>query len=67
MNGGLLLVQALFGLDHGAGRKTILPKSVLAEFHQIGRAPHRAHDLIELLDTVAVPVREHRHVALREG
>ena len=60
-------VQALFGLDHLAGGEAVLAASVLAEFDQIGRAPHRAHDCVELLDAVAVPVREHRHVAPREG
>ena len=60
-------VQALFGLDHVAGGEAILAASVLAEFDQIGRAAHRAHDLVELVDPVAVPVRELRHVAPREG
>ena len=60
-------VQALFGLDHLARREAILAASVLAEFDQIWRAPHRAHDLVELVDPVAVPMREFRHVALREG
>ena len=56
-------VQALFGLDHVAGGEAILAASVLAEFDQIGRTAHRAHDLVELVDPVAVPVRELRHVA----
>jgi hypothetical protein len=60
-------VQALFGLDHLAGGEAILVPSVLAQFDKIGRAPHRAHHGVELLDAVAVPVREHRHVAAREG
>ena len=61
------VVQALFGLDHVAGGEAIFAASVLAEFDQIGRVAHRAHDLVELLDPVAVPVRELRHVAPREG
>ena len=60
-------VQALFRLDHLAGGEAILAASVLAEFDQIWRATHRAHHLVELVDPVAVPVRELRHVALREG
>src|SRR6516164_1341706 len=60
-------VQALFGLDHLAGREAILAASVVAEFDQILRTTHRAHDLIELVDPVAVPVRKLRYVALREG
>jgi hypothetical protein len=60
-------VQALFGLNHLAGREAILAASVLAEFDQIWRATHRTHDVVELVDPVAVPVRELRHVALREG
>ena len=60
-------VQALFRLDHLAGREPILAASVLAEFDQIWRAAHRAHDLVELVDPVAVTMRELRHVALREG
>lgn len=58
-------MQVLFGLDHLAGREAILAASVLTEFDQIGRATHRAHDLIELINPVAVPVRKLRHVALR--
>ena len=38
-------VQTLFGLDHLAGGEAVLAASVLAEFDQLGRAPHRAHDL----------------------
>ncbi len=60
-------VQALFGLDHVAGGEAVLPGIVLAEFDKIGRAAHRAHHLVELVDPVAVPVREHRHVTPREG
>ena len=60
-------VQALFRLDHVAGGEAIFAASVLAEFDQIGRAAHRAHDLVELVDPVAVPMRELRHVAAREG
>ena len=60
-------VQALFRLDHGAGGEAIFAASVLAEFDQIGRIAHRAHHLVELVDPVAVPVRELRHVAPREG
>ena len=43
-------MQALFGLDHLAGGEAIFAASVLAEFDQIGRAAHRAHDLVELVD-----------------
>ena len=53
-------MQALFGLNHLAGSEAVLTVSARAEFDQIG-APHRAHDFVELLDPVAVPVREHRH------
>ena len=60
-------VQALFGLDHVAGGEAIFAASVLAKFDQIGRIAHRAHDLVELVETVAMPVRELRHVAPREG
>ena len=60
-------VQALFRLDHLAGGEAIFAARVLAEFDQIGRVAHRAHDLVELVDPVAVPVRELRHVAPREG
>ncbi len=60
-------VQALFGLDHLLSGEAILAPSVLAQFDQIGRAAHRAHHGVELLDAIAVPVREHRHVAAREG
>ena len=52
--------QALFRLDHGAGGEAILAASVLAKFDQIWRMAHRAHDFVELLDAMAVPVRELR-------
>ena len=51
-------MQALFRLNHFAGGEAILAARVLAEFDQIGRASHRAHDLVELLDPVAVPMGE---------
>ena len=60
-------MQALFGLDHAAAGEAVLPNIVLAEFDKIGRAAHRAHDLVELVDAIAVPVREHRHVAPCKG
>ena len=57
-------VQALFRLDHGAGGEAILAANVLAEFDQIGRPAHRAHDLVKLVD-IAVPMRELRQIATR--
>lgn len=60
-------MQALFGLDHVAGGEAIFAASVLTQFDQTGRIAHRAHDLVELVDAVAVPMREHRHVPAREG
>ncbi len=60
-------VQALFSLDHLASGEPTLAAPVLAQFDQIGRVAHRPHDSVELVDAVAVPVREHRHVAAREG
>ena len=51
-------MQALFGLDHFVRSETILAASVLAEFDQIWHITHRAHDVIKLVDPVAVPVRE---------
>ena len=60
-------VQALFGLDPLGCGEAVLTTSVRSEFDQIGRPLHRAHGLVELLYPVAVPVREYRHVAPREG
>ena len=60
-------MQALFRLDHFVRGEAILAAPILAEFDQIWRTTHRAHDLIELVDPVAVPVRKLRHVALHEG
>jgi hypothetical protein len=60
-------MQPLFRLDHGAGREAIFAASVLAKFDQIGRIAHRAHDFVELLDAMAVPVREDSYIAPREG
>ena len=65
-NGGGM-VQATFGLDHVAGSEAVLAACVLAEFDQIGRAAHRAHNRVELLGSVAVTMREDSHVAAREG
>src|SRR5260370_12244295 len=61
------MVQAPFGLDHVAGGEAVFAPAVLAEFVQIGRLARRAHDLVELLGAIAVPMRELRHVAAREG
>jgi hypothetical protein len=58
--------QALFGLDHVARGEAVLAASVLAEFDKIGRATDCAHHGVELLDAVAVPMREDRHVTARE-
>ena len=60
-------MQALFRLDHGLGGETIFAASVLAEFDQIWGATHRAHHFVELVETVAMPMRELSDVALREG
>ena len=60
-------VQALFGLDHGAGGKPIFAASALAEFDQIRRSAHRAHNLVELVDPIAVTMREDSHIPDREG
>jgi hypothetical protein len=60
-------VQAPFRFDHGADCEPILAAGVLAEFNQIGRPAHRAHDLVELVEPVAVTMRKPRHVAPREG
>jgi hypothetical protein len=60
-------VQALFRLDHQARGEAILAASVLAEFDQIWGATHRAHDVVKLVEPVAVPVRELGDVALRKG
>jgi len=53
-------VQALFGLDHLACGEAILVPSILAEFDQIGRMIDRANDFVELLNAIAMPVRELR-------
>jgi hypothetical protein len=60
-------MQALFRLDHGAGREAIFAASVLTEFDQVRRSTYRPYDLVELLDVIAVPMRELRYIAPREG
>src|SRR5579863_2267700 len=60
-------MQALFGLNHLAGREAIFAADILAEFDQIWSATHRAHDLVELVEPVAVAMRELRQVALGKG
>ncbi len=59
-------MQALFHLDHRGRGEAIFTASVLTEFDQIWDATHRANHVVELVDAVAMPVRELRHVALRE-
>jgi len=58
--------QPLLGVDHIARGKAVLAASVLAQRHQLGAGPHRAHHLVELVLAVAVPERELRQVAPRE-
>lgn len=53
-------MEPLFGLDHVAGGEAIFAVSVLTQFDQIGPTAHRAHDLVELVDAGAVPMRERR-------
>src|SRR3546814_8341320 len=60
------LAQPLLGVDHVARREPILAAPVLPQRHQLGRGPHRAHHLVELILAVAVPERELRQVAPRE-
>lgn len=60
-------VQALFGLDHLGCREAVIAQTLFAEFDQIGSVFDRPHHLVELIDPVAVAVREHRHVTTREG
>src|SRR3546814_10924552 len=59
-------LQSLLGVDHAARREPILTAPVHAKFEQLGRRPHGTHHRIELLAPVAVPVREHRKVAVRD-
>ena len=59
-------LQPLLRLDHLARRKPILAAPVLPQRHQLGRGPHRAHHLVELILAVAVAERELRQVAPRE-
>src|SRR3546814_5964817 len=59
--------QPLFGLDHVAAGEPIFAAPVLAESDQVGRRTHRAEHRIILLAALAVPLREHRQVAVREG
>jgi hypothetical protein len=61
------VVQASFRLDHLPRGEPILAASVLAEFDQIGRSAHRAHDLVELVDPIAVTMREDSHIPACEG
>ena len=43
------------------------PRPSLPSSTRSGASAHRAHDLVELLDPVAVPMRKLRHVAPGEG
>src|SRR3546814_19799583 len=55
--------QPLLRLAHLARRDPVLAAPVLPQRHPLGRGPHRAHPLVELILAVAVPERELRHVA----
>ena len=60
------LAQPLLGVDHVARREPILAAPVLPQRHQLGRGPHRAHHLVELILAVAMAERELCEVAPRE-
>src|SRR3546814_18458602 len=51
-------MQALFGLDHRARSKAILPASILAQSDYVGRCAHRIVGGIELFLAIAVAVNE---------
>jgi hypothetical protein len=60
-------VQALFRLDHLPGGEAVLAALVLPKFDEIRRIVYRIQDVVELVDPLAMPVREFGHVAPREG
>src|SRR3546814_17509629 len=47
--------------------KAVLAAPVLAESNQLGRCAHRSHDCVILLAAIAMAMREHRKIAVREG
>src|SRR3546814_15109526 len=51
-------MQALFGLDHRARSKAILPASILAQSDYVGRCAHRIVGGIELFLALPVAVNE---------
>jgi hypothetical protein len=59
-------IKTLFNLDHVTNSETILTASVLTEFDKIERAAHRTHHNVELIDTIAIPMREPHHVTMHE-
>src|SRR3546814_6017436 len=50
-------------VPHLARREPVPAAPVLPQRHPLGRGPHRAHHLVELILAVAVPERELRQVA----
>src|SRR3546814_14642727 len=56
-------MQALFGLDHRARSKAILPASILAQSVYVGRCAHRIVGGIELFLAIAVAVNEGGEIA----
>src|SRR3546814_6761158 len=56
-------MQALFGLDHRARSKAILPASILAQSDYVGRCAHRIVGGIELFLAIAVAVNEGGEIA----
>src|SRR5579863_8515038 len=60
-------MQALFRLDHLGRGEAIFAAPILAEFDQIWGATHRAYDVVELVDAVAMTMRELRQITVREG
>src|SRR3546814_10954773 len=56
-------MQALFGLDHRARSKAILPASILAQSDYVGRCAHRIVGGLELFLAIAVAVKEGGEIA----
>src|SRR3546814_18171778 len=56
-------MQALFGLDHRARSKAILPASILAQSDYVGRCAHLIVGGIELFLAIAVAVHEGGEIA----
>src|SRR3546814_19872660 len=59
-------LQSLLGFDHSATGKALLTPTILPERDHLGHPLYGRHHCIELVLPIAMPMHEHREVAIGE-